>query len=1456
MESAATAATSPSTASQQDDYSSDDEVLEKSQRDDSLRSSAKHQTMVLPPPSFSGNFLKRRKKGDISGTSSSSSLSYAEALRGGQNFFQRARVESISLKHGFPPSKDPYGTKSVAMLLQKAKEIDEKMMVPRIFHDHPIQGIVPTGWLEKHVHALPSVLVIVGTVTSSQKVQDEQDRILFEVIDNMESGLAVKRECVVHVVGLVHDDVVPTQAFAWSDAIYHKLAEYQQITPKRSTDRVTLVRISTDLETSTSGFTTSEALHLLHESIRMHSLNYYSQLTRRNKKKFAALFPFHGRVEQGIPSEILPLAVRYAFKIAIYYEFQWRHELSIKWMSEGYRLLVKYFGFLQTEEMEEENPTARSLIDAEGGVELSVDSDTKLYKFLREAVPNDMIHQCRGVAEWFNLKLLLMGFGSHTEYGLIAASNQWRHHNRFFCSLGDMDSWRDWSYVARQRLVISQLVERHPPTALGKMGFEFDEILIRCSPWRCYESAAEALLRVAALLNRAKDSASCDENPERNKSLRPPFVGSLDSDGFDASLRDEVLKDHRKIALDVVSRGIQLFENEMIREKRGFHAEDDFMERSASRMGARLYYIAGGILLGMDRYEEAITHLEEAAKFCHQWYELQLAVRRLMIVCFRNGARPTNKRSKGNETLASMILDSYFNAEMSPDDLRTALTHFVSSTGEESLKWYHEAKADDDDNLPFSFRVSFPKCLFSTVGDSAEANVSLKSNLDYAIYIKSVALKSLAGTLLIPKMDLLRAKNALEGSEGQGIIVPKKGEIEITTLLHLPKNLEGIAVDESGNGGEILATAGKGSFAKSARPRSAGITAAGGARFLSEDSISRGDGQSQGWDLRFLGGKPLRCDGINVEFYPLQAERVAGVSDSITPIELTIERQKEKTHANIKRTPFEEENYIASAWSASLGDTMPPGPRSLRVLIPRAGLSVQNLTDPLTDGHALEGTINRVLLKLVAGSKEKCHDIKIKIAIFSVFVTQEGKTVRIVHDKTSQGSVEDCVFSDDPIVRAPVLLRQSSDEDSTPVSSEVLGGWSLCEDGTEFTMDSQISLDKGESLYVPIHLYRRATYRRGDRIHGDKVFDFDPIDCLCRTDYYVNITYRQERASKPKKKPQRVGRQRPRMSSKRAVSDATMDSEVELELPHLSNNDTDSKDPDIVTTEYSGNVIWSHPVFCEFAEGAGNRSLLNEVDPDENGNINSTKIRITKESAVPITCKVSTMHLHPSLENTVDSIELDVSTDPHVHLCSSNSVDEGPWVLSSATSFVRTAYTIKVRDSYTPRAATLTSIGHLDVLWTPSSLRHDPDFTASTALVGLDRGDILHGPLSPKKPIRLSFDGPECMIESEYFEIHVDSTVDVPRVGEPFSVRVHLVNQTAASQRCILKLVNKYDLLLNGPTRSTQSFSPFEKKMLQFTAVAPHVGCVRLPKFDVEGPRWTYKNTSDTPDHALYIFPA
>jgi hypothetical protein len=284
------------------------------------------------------------------------------------------------------------------------------------------------------------------------------------------------------------------------------------------------------------------------------------------------------------------------------------------------------------------------------------------------------------------------------------------------------------------------------------------------------------------------------------------------------------------MALEYILKAVSHYEDELVSEKRGFYAEDEFNEKSSSRTGARIYYLAGGILLGMGRYEDAAVHLIKAAKYVKGWRELELGIRRMLIECYERHIPSTTTTlgsNESNETLVSMILDSYFHAKMSSKDLRRALSHFASISGGESLKWYHSITSEDSAiGVPFSFAVSFPGKTHATAGDTVQASVLIKSNLDYAVHINSVILKSLAGNIPIESNELMCATNASEGNEG-GIIIQAQTSIIITTNVKLPRDLTKIASDDSGNGGEQFGVAGKGSFAKSARPRSSGISAAG-----------------------------------------------------------------------------------------------------------------------------------------------------------------------------------------------------------------------------------------------------------------------------------------------------------------------------------------------------------------------------------------------------------------------------------------------------------------------------------------------------------------------------------------------------------------------------------------------------------------------------------------------------
>jgi hypothetical protein len=529
------------------DYTSDDEDDLSSYTDNSSRRGSFRRNS--PIKAF--NSKKRHSM-------TTNSTAFARVLST-ETFFHRARILSVSTRHGFPPSKDPEGTKNRAIVLSQARATmvqgatgANALRLKNIIENQPTpDGILPAGWLEKHVHALPSVLLVVTTLSSIN--QKEQNKYFLETMEHLKQNMAPKRECHIHVVCLVENEA-STSVFttdAWITFVRH----HTELPPTC----ITLLSTN-DLKVD---IPTSIDFRVLLVTIRDASLSYYLQQARRAKKKHAVL----GHEQQ---PTLLPLAARYCFKIGVFYEFQLKHEKSLKFFALGYRHTQLYYHFLlngsppdvvDPQEHVAQVAEEEAESDYETGIEVSLADASdeeeeeeatpmpppaELKKVLGSGeAPDDMTHQCRAVADWLNFKILQAGFMvtafGETD-GLLAASWQWRKHAQVMLRNEDHTNpcWNYWSYVAHQRLVMSQLVERHPPSGEGVS----EEVLIRCSPWRNYLAAAEAELKLDAELQKelSNDASSVDKLAGR--SMRRKFVGGLDSDGLSPKLHEESKKNH------------------------------------------------------------------------------------------------------------------------------------------------------------------------------------------------------------------------------------------------------------------------------------------------------------------------------------------------------------------------------------------------------------------------------------------------------------------------------------------------------------------------------------------------------------------------------------------------------------------------------------------------------------------------------------------------------------------------------------------------------------------------------------------------------------------------------------------------------------------------------------------------------------------------------------------------
>jgi hypothetical protein len=741
------------------------------------------------------------RDGSISGTDTS----FAKTLQEGQGFFQRARIVSISSRHGFPPSKDPSGEDNRIrdFFIGKTLRIESIMAATK---RRPIDGILPSGWLEKHAAALPSVIIVVAQVKTHLK-QHEQDAHLEATMKNIQISLASKRACTIRVVGLVQEDISTQMATDWKQEMVDRL---------EGNPHVTLLDVA-DLQLDS---VTSMTLRTLHRSIHDACSRYYAAQARRTKQKLFDLGP-----ARSTPL-LLPLAIRYCFKVAIFYEFRWRPEKSLKYLAEAYRHVETYYRYLlqqraitsgsgkhaATQDVDAEKirlsnhePSASVGTESEA-VPMLIQNEDEISSLLLNppAVPNDMLLQCRVLADWLNFKILQSCFTSHTDGGLLAASTQWRKHVQVFCNprrsfiFSPDHAFIDWSFVVQQRMVASQLMERNPPR--GKLGGEMDETILRFSPGRAYEAAAEALLRLGT---EVKKAATRNHTVERIvDSMRSRYVGGLDKNGYQPKLQEAMKIDHVDLAVDCLHRAISFHEN-----------SDGGELTTMKRTGARLYYLTGGILLGRKQYAEATSYLEKAAILARGWSDLESKIRFSLVKSYESHIPKVEPEQRPR--LSSLLLGSYFKTGMPVPELQSMISRFACSMNADKVLWSEEAFDEDQDTPPITFVLTFPATTHARAGDTVKAMLVIKSNLDYDIEIDTVELFTSGGKIALQSSDLRRCIH--EGSsEVSKCLLKARLTLSIATSIELPKEIK-IAVDDSA-----------GQFKhKVARPRTAGLTAAG-----------------------------------------------------------------------------------------------------------------------------------------------------------------------------------------------------------------------------------------------------------------------------------------------------------------------------------------------------------------------------------------------------------------------------------------------------------------------------------------------------------------------------------------------------------------------------------------------------------------------------------------------------
>ncbi|KAG7357003.1 hypothetical protein IV203_001691 [Nitzschia inconspicua] len=1378
---------------------------------------------------------------------------FSAALQQGQSFFQRARIVPVSSRYGFPPSKDPTGQRNrineyfderyfSGNTKSSASSSDHQpLSISRLLSSlqkRPVDGILPSGWLEKHAAALPSVILIVLQVSTSADEQRQQDEALQKTVKNLHDSLAPKRlkNISIKVVGLLQEGVSKIAAEQWAESTAEKLATWEEsremdLACKLPPIEIALIDI---LELQPDSPYNGSSLQQLHGVVRDASMAYYSSQVKHVKSKLLRLGS-----ARTLPA-LLPLAIRYSFKAAIFYEFLWKQEKSLKYMVEAYLLLESYYSYLvqrergkshgelSDQQKQQQWEGTKSLIDelpeistshsninenAGEGVELSLtygsskssqnaEDDLKCLYSLGPAP--DMIYQCRYIADWMNFKILQSGLVSNSEGGLVAASTQWQRHVQAFCcprrSLLDDPKllWLDWAFIARQHIVLGQLLERYPPRFPVAPELPLiDEASVRFASWRSYASAAEALIRMGCYEKPTKETLT----QEKVNEFRPRYVGGVDHDGYGPMLDMQSKKNNLEEGLKYVLKGISSFNRSF---PNGSECDQHPLV-AFRRAEARLQCIAGGILLGLSRCLEALPYLESAADLSKGWSGMELAVSRLLIECSRR--IEVDSTDRVSATALSHILRACFVASGSDNQFQANVNHFSQLFGGDNILFIQWSELENEDtNSPLSFNIYYPGVTHGTAGDAVNATIWLKSKVNYALQVDSITIFSFSGQIVIPKDDLLHAKNASEGSN-KSFVIQAHAEIEIRTKLKLPEDLSRLS-DDGDDHGSSLINPDRNLFLKSARPRVCGITAGAGCCFTPdetelEETESSHPSKTRKHNHCGLGGKPLRCAGLKMTISPIR---------SSAKIELRLERVTRPPDPATKRTPFEADNYVSSAWERPEGVPLNLGPRCLRILPPMPKMRVTDITFPFTKGVALEGTVNRFVLMLEADHSEDCIDLKVQTAYSS-------KTLGLGMDTPMK---RDLLNDDIPLERKPVLVKYDGTSFPSPSSCGCYlpPGWSAVQcsgsggegtsDGYEYAKVSSY-IGRNSSVFVFFDLYRPISDPSENGTEHEQ----------CETHICVSMTYRQGRVSL---QPQ--SHSRPKMQL-------------------VSENE--SVGDDRVSLDYKRSIVWKQPFSSAFANHHANSSVPGKISV-ENQSFSSNCRLGPSTDVESLAVKIEKVSLNrPRLDDSIDDTS---SIDEEILFSRDLGGDD---LVVCKESGISLAWPADQRSSeiISKESGTVKS-GTLSVYWRPVPLK------LPTNVVTEDCSEFasFHGPLQLQSPSVYHLDVPAPFLEQSPFEVTTATAPGHLKVSVPFELLYRVENKTAMDQDLEIhqqhllnsESLNRDTVLFDGPASSTISLAPFESYSVSFMMVPTKVGRLKLPHVSVWSKRYRTWVVKDDPE--------
>ena len=524
------------------------------------------------------------------------------------------------------------------------------------------------------------------------------------------------------------------------------------------------------------------------------------------------------------------------------------------------------------------------------------------------------------------------------------------------------------------------------------------------------------------------------------------------------------------------------------------HSSSQVVMEQTNTSFARLNQLIGGIYLRQQKFEDAVKHLETALSCSKGFPSIQLMLEKALIHCYKK-LLCLEVDADCKENLKSKLISSVLDLV-----LKTGLGKMLSTTAfaellEDSFEILNnESKSDiiiewpdcKDGEQPIEYSFTFPDQTYAIEGDVVKATLHLRSNLSTPIKLHDLSVLSPFSTNLVQ----IRLENEFSG----WTLIP--GEIKhipakVTLQSNLSKSVDTKLVELQSLRGEKSTTA--------------GLTSLGGGIY--SDNKNR---------KQFTkGGLCVGCAALNLTI------SLAGFESSSSCMTIKISNSHRSTSSlsrlNTKRSTTEEDNYIYSAWSRPTVFPLSHGPRCLRVVCAQPDLEIIDCTTETTNGKLMEGTVNRILLKLIAGPTEHCRNIKFSVVCGSIIESTPSSSPSLL-DKEA--------LTEKKISRNPVLVEQCDDSHA---NAHVPFGWTMKINGQgsrDDWIDVQDTLLGGSSTFACFDLFRALPEYEN--------FSNE----ICRTNFLVTVSYNQVRRSQCEA----------------------------------------SRDGDLVVQEYRGSAIWCSPM--------------------------------------------------------------------------------------------------------------------------------------------------------------------------------------------------------------------------------------------------------------------------------------